>query len=189
VRNGGEEGLDAVAPYAWSILLHHNEHEHFLLAEYANNEVTLEVPVQSHALGAPLWYEVRLTMRTSSGQTLSRTVKLMPETTTIQVQSWPGPATILVDQQEKTPNEMTMVIVGQEHTLEAPAKIIHDQKVGVFRNWVVTPSWPVASAEVESVIVTDRIYTLVAPAEANTYVAYYEYLEPATPNFLPAVRR
>src|SRR5690606_18715 len=67
VRAGGTTGLVQDEPYAWTILLHHNDHAHILLAEYISSEVELEIPIESHAIGVPLWYEVRLTMRTESG--------------------------------------------------------------------------------------------------------------------------
>ena len=186
-REGGIVGLDPETPYAWTILLHHNEHAHILLAEYANSEVMLEIPTHSHALGVPLWYEVRLMMRTASGQMIRSTLNLMPQTTTIQAQSWPGSTLLLLDQQVQAPEDKTTVIVGQEHTLEAAERLIHNGQVGVFKNWVVTPSWPEVNAADQTVIVTERVYTLTVPAEANTYVAFYEYVGPATAIFLPNV--
>ena len=186
-RENGIVGLDSEAPYAWTVLLHHNEHAHIVLAGYANSEVTLDMPTHSHALGAPLWYEVRLVMRTASGQMIRSTLNLMPQTTTIQAQSWPGTTVILLDQQIQAPEDKTTVIVGQEHTLEAAERLIHNGQVGVFKNWVITPSWPEVSAADQTVIVTERVYTLTVPAEANTYVAFYEYVGPATAIFLPNV--
>ena len=186
-REDGTVGLDDAVPYAWTILLHHNEHAHILLAEYANSEVMIDIPTHTHALGVPLWYEVRLVMRTASGQMIRSTVNLLPQTTTIQAQSWPGPTVILLDQKIQAPADMTVVIVGQEHTLEASDRLIHDGKVGVFKNWVVTPSWPEVRTADQTVIVTDRVYTLTVAAEANTYVAFYEYVGPATAIYLPNV--
>src|SRR5690606_21339806 len=46
-RPEGLAGLDPVNPYAWTILLHHNDHAHVLLAEYLDNETTLEIPLES----------------------------------------------------------------------------------------------------------------------------------------------
>lgn len=188
-RSGGNEGLDPTTPYAWTILLHHNEHAHVQVAEYANSEVLLDIPMESHALGAPLWYEVRLAMRTANGQVIRNTLEVRPQTTTIQAQSWPGPARILLDRQLQNPDDLTVVIVGQEHILEAPERIVYHGKVGKFRNWVVTASWPAANIAGETEIITERVYELVAPVEAQSYVAFYEYVGPATQSFLPSLYR
>jgi hypothetical protein len=188
-RDGGFAGLDPIAPYAWTILLHHKEHIHYLLADFVSNDVMLKIPLRSHALNSPLWYEVRLAMRTATGQVIQRTVNLLPQTTTIQVQSWPGPSIITIDQQVQEPDELTLVIVGQEYTLEARERMIHDGKVGRFKHWVVTSSWPQGNAGDDEEIVTDRLYTFVVPAEANAYVAFYEYVGQATPNYLPDIDR
>jgi hypothetical protein len=186
-RQGGKEGLHPIQPYAWTILLNHNEHSHYLLAEYINDDVILQVPTKTHALNSPLWYQVQLTMNTANGQKIQRTLDVVPQTTTIQVQSWPAIANIMIDHQVQPPEAQTLVIVGQEYTLEAPQNVIHNGMVGEFTNWVVTPSWPLASAETATVIVTDRVYTLVATAEANTYVAFYEYVRSARNVYLPGV--
>jgi glucose/arabinose dehydrogenase/PKD repeat protein len=188
-RQGDTDGLDPDAPYAWTILLHHNEHAHYLLAEYINEEVLLDVPTKTHSLGATLWYEVQLTMRTENGQEIQRVLELRPRTTTIQVQSWPGPANLTIDQQLREPDDLTVVVVGQEYMLEAPERIVHDGMVGTFLHWVITPSWPRASAEGDDLFVSDRVYALVAPPEANTYVAFYEYSRPARTLHLPSVTR
>jgi hypothetical protein len=172
--------------------LHHNEHEHFELAGFAGKEVLLELPVEGHALNATLYYEITLAMRTVDGQTLYSRYILRPQVTTIQTLSWPGPATVTIDQLAQAPGQIVQVTVGDEHILEAPERIVHEGKVGVFRNWVVTPSWPQvsggeANSEIEAVIVTERVYNLVVPVEASTYIAFYEYVQPAAQTFLPSI--
>lgn len=189
VRSGGTSGLDPVKPYAWTILLHHNDHVHFLVAEFVGSEVVLDIPVESHAVGSPLSYEIILTMRTEGGQTIRTSYVLRPQTTTIQVASWPGPTPILLNQQELMPGDTMMLIVGEQHILEAPERIVHQGNVGLFKNWVVTPSWPAASSVDEAVIVPDRVFALTAQPEAYTYIAFYEYYAPATFSYFPTVRK
>jgi PKD repeat protein len=192
MRTVGTTGLDPEAPYAWTILLHHNEHAHILLAEYISNTVTLDIPIHTHALGVPLWYEVELAMRTASGQILRTVYELRPQTTTIQLQSWPGQTAIHLNQQRKFPQELTTVIVGQEYVVEAPESIVYNGQVGRFQHWFVTNSWPGADtvgAEIAETgeIIAERQYTLTATIEPKTYIAYYEYIGTASQNFLPSV--
>jgi hypothetical protein len=85
------------------------------------------------------------------------------------------------------PEQKTAVIVGQQLTLEAPERMIYDQKVGKFTYWIVTNSWSVELASGDTVTVPDRRHVFFASTEAMTYVAFYEYVAPATLNFLPSV--
>jgi glucose/arabinose dehydrogenase len=188
-RMEGTTGLDPAAPYAWTILLHHNEHAHVLVAQYVSNDVTLDVPTHTHALGAPLWYEVQLSMRTVSGQVLQIIYALQPETTTIQLQSWPGQTVLRLNQQQKFSTDYTTVIVGQEYTLEAPENLIYNSHIGVFKNWVVADSWPEANIAGGTEIIAERVYTLIASAEPKSYIAFYVYTGIANLNFLPSVIR
>jgi PKD repeat protein len=188
-REGGTEGLAPVDPYAWTILLHHNEHAHILLAQYRSNEVMLDIPTMTHALGVPLWYEVQLEMRTESGQVIRANYELRPETTTIQVQSWPGETAITINQQQKSSDQVTTVIVGQEYTLEAPEMITYNAKTGKFKNWVVTDSWPEAIVAGGTETIAERSYTLIASTVPKTYIAFYEYVGAASENFLPSVEK
>src|SRR5690606_3237136 len=114
-RVGDTAGLDPVAPYSWSILLNHNEHQHVLVNEYFGSEVLLEIPTYTHSLNSPLWYEIQLSMHTASGQVLRITHDLRPQTTWIEGQSWPGEAIITLNQQLLEPERPAMVIVGQEY--------------------------------------------------------------------------
>jgi hypothetical protein len=193
-RDGDTTGLDPLAPYSWTLLLHHNIHVHTVLSEDFHDELLLDIPTRAHDLGSPLWYEVRLAMHTDTGQILQSALTVKPQTTTLQVQSWPAPARITLDQQERDPDELTTVIVGQAIALDASATIIYDQKVGKFKNWVVTESWPTLIAaerpQTEAAeIIPHRHYTLVVPATAMTYVAFYEYVGPAMLNYLPTLHR
>lgn len=193
VRSSGVDDLDPDAPYEWAILLHHNDHAHIMMSGFVSTTAQLNIPTQVHALDMYLWYEVQLTMRTASGQTLFTNYALHPQTTSIQVQSWPGPTLLTVNQQAKEPETATLAIVGQTYTIEAPQAIIYNGRVGFFKNWVVTPSWPVVNianeVENETEKVTDRVYTFVAPEDAMTYIAFYEYLSTANDIFLPDVQR
>lgn len=202
-RDIGVDDLDADAPYEWSVLLHHNDHAHILMSGFVSDTVLLDIPTETHALDMYLWYEVQLTMRTASGQTLLTNYELRPQTTSIQLQSWPGPTFLTVNQQAKSPSQTTLAIVGQTYTIEAPQAIVHNGRVGFFKNWVVTPSWPVVNIanlnenwnEIENEIenetekVTDRVYTFRATDEAVTYIAFYEYLTTANIVLLPSIRR
>jgi glucose/arabinose dehydrogenase len=187
VRNGDSAGLDPTAPYAWTILLHHNEHAHVLMAGYVSNETVLDIPLHSHALGVPLWYEVQLTMHTDSGQKIQTIYEVRPQTTTIQLQSWPGQSVLKLNQQQRMPTELTTVIAGQEYTLEAPEFMIFEGKVGQFKNWVVTDSWSTASIAGGTQTIEDRQFSLVAAADPKTYIAFYEAVGVANRIFLPSI--
>jgi glucose/arabinose dehydrogenase len=186
-RTVGKTGLDEVAPYSWSLYLHHDEHVHIMVTEYISDSIDLEIPLHTHELGGHLWYEIELVMRTDSGQLLRTAYELGPETTTIQVQSWPGKMPLMIDQQVRLPDELTTVIVGQEYMLEAPARMINKGMVGEFRYWIVANSWPVAGIAAPSQTITDRQHVVKAIAEPKTYIAFYEFIEIANASFLPSV--
>jgi PKD repeat protein len=186
-RVGDTTGLDPVAPYSWTVLLHHNEHIHVLINEYFNSEMSLDIPTEAHALNSSLWYEIKLSMHTASGQVLLITHELRPQTTWIQALSWPGHAMIQLNQQLLDPEQPVLAIVGQKYVLEATPMIIHDFKVGEFKNWVVTDGWPVASVAGETETIAERRLELVATPESKTYVAFYDYVRAATFNYLPAL--
>jgi hypothetical protein len=112
---------------------------------------------------------------------------LQPQTTTIQLQSWPGQTALKIDQQRKLADELTMVIVGQEYTLEAPATMIYQGRVGQFKNWLVADSWPVADSAGATQIISDRIYAVTVFDDPKTYIAFYEYTEIANASFLPTI--
>jgi hypothetical protein len=166
-------------------LQHHNTHTHVVLTDYFAGEVLLELPTETHAMDASIWYEIQLSMHTAAGQVLSISRTLRPQTASIQTLSWPGSATITLNRQQQVPERPATVVVGQEYVLEANEIIVHDLMVGKFKNWVVTGSWPGAIIAGEPEIVTDRRLELIASAESKTYVAFYEYLQPAVINYLP----
>jgi len=186
-RVGDTEGLDPVSPYSWTILLHHNEHDHVLTSGYITSAVELVIPVEPHTLGVPISYEIRLEMRTANGQRLHTSYRLRPETTMVQVQSWPGQTVITIDQQKKLPTESTTLIVGEQYMLEAPEEIVYNGKVGIFKNWVVTGSWEGITAAGGTQTIADRQYALVAGGPPSTYIAFYEYTKPAKFIYLPNV--
>ncbi len=190
MRAGNITGLDPVAPYVWTVLLHHNEHIHFYISAAVDDEVTLQIPTRTHALGEPIWYEIQLAMHTASGQVLRTTRALYPQTAQIEAQGWPGPALITLDQQLLSPNQSMLVTVGQTYVLEAVEKNVYERKVGRFKNWIVTESWPgavAAGGAGETELVAERRLELVASAASKTYVAFYEYVQPAHLSFLPSL--
>jgi hypothetical protein len=186
-RAAGMTGLDPVAPYAWTVYLHHNEHVHIQVTEQISSEVILELPMEAHALGEPLWYEIELSMRTASGQVLKTNLEVRPQTTTIQVQSWPGESQIKISGRPKGPDEITTLVVGEEYGLEAPASLVSGKYIGKFTNWVVTESWPAANVAGETETVDERSFTFIAAGVPKTYIAFYEYTGVATVTFLPSV--
>lgn len=186
-RATGTTGLDPTAPFAWTIYLHHNEHVHLQVTEYISRAVILELPVEAHALGEPLWYEIELSMRTANGQVIKTSMELRPQTTTIQVQSWPAQSQIKVNGFPKGPQEITTLVVGEEYSLEAPATLVSGGRVGTFTNWVVMESWPAVNIASEMEIITDRSFEFLASEIAKTYIAFYEYVGTANRTFLPHV--
>jgi hypothetical protein len=126
-------------------------------------------------------------MRTVNGQRLHTSYRLRPETTTVQVQSWPGQTVLTIDQQRKLPTESTTLIVGEQYMLEAPEEIVYNGKVGIFKNWVVTGSWEGITGAGGTQTIADRQYMLVAGGPPSTYIAFYEYTKPAEFIFLPNV--
>jgi glucose/arabinose dehydrogenase len=187
MREGDTLGLDPDRPFVWTILLHHNEHIHTVKSEAVGSEVVLDLPTETHALGAPVWYEIQLAMQTASGQVLRTMHELHPQTIHIQSQSWPGKTAITLNQQVQNPDKPTLVIVGQQYVLEAGEIVVHDQKVGRFTHWLVTDAWPVVSTAGETEFVTERRYEFVAPTASKSYIAFYEYLRPARRTYLPAM--
>lgn len=189
-REGGTTGLDPVAPYVWTVLLHHNEHIHSYISAAVGDEVTLQIPTLAHALGEPIWYEIQVAMHTASGQTLRTTHSLYPQIAQIEAQGWPGPTFITLDKELLAPNQPIVVTVGQTYVLEAAEMNIYERKVGQFKNWIVTESWPgavVAGVAGETELVAERRLELVASTDSKTYVAFYEYTQPAYLNFLPSL--
>ena len=187
MREGDTLGLDPDRPFVWTILLHHNEHIHTVKSELVGSEVVLELPTETHALGAPVWYEIQLAMQTASGQVLRTMHELHPQTIHIQAQSWPGETMITLNQQVQDPDEPALAIVGQHYVLEAGEIIVYDQKVGRFTHWLVTDAWPVVSTAAATESITERRYEFAAPTASKSYIAFYEYLRPARLIYLPAL--
>lgn len=187
LREGGTSGLDAATPYVWTILLHHHNHAHTLLSEHLGSDVLLELPTTTHALNVPLWYEIQLAMHTASGQVLHSTYELHPQTSTIQTESWPGPAEITLNGSQQEAGNQVLAIAGQEYVLEAQPTIFYAGKVGQFKNWIVTNGWPQASGIQQSEIVTERRYAFAAGEQPKAFVAYYAYVGPISYIFLPAM--
>jgi hypothetical protein len=145
----------------------------------------LVVSLEPDAGSVPVWFEFQLHMRTAKGKRLSTTYKVLPETTTIQLQSWPATTTFLVNQ-EATSDQVTL-IVGQHYILEAPKVLFYKGEIGKFKNWVVTESWDGAHSAGETLTIPSRRYDFVASEPPVTYIAFYDYEGPAYLEFLPKI--
>jgi glucose/arabinose dehydrogenase len=181
-RVGGKSGLNATSPYIWSIKQHHNQHIHFVTAEYAGDEVTLTVSDNSHAAEVTIWYEVELTMLTEQGQAVRVTRAVYPDVVALDVRSSPGGAGMLLNGVPQASNQPIPAIVGQHFTLEAPEILYHGRSKNRFARWRIAHQ----DAGDEEIITT-RSFELFVTGEAASYVADYEYVAPAQVLFLPSV--
>ena len=183
-RTGGTTGLDAAQPYLWTVLQHHNDHIHPVVADYAAAALDFDIGAESHALDPTIWYEVILTMRAATGQRLEFVKALRPEVAQLLLAYSPGAGNrlITVNQRPQPLGEPLDVIVGQTYRLVAPALLLYGETVGEFDHWSVTSGSPSAA-----LTLPDREIVITAAANSQTYTAHYRDLRRADRVLLPLV--
>ncbi len=186
-RTGDRQDLDPDTPYRWHIDLHHNDHTHPVVTDYAADDVMLEIPLESHDLDSLLWYRVHLTMLTADGIRVRVSHDLPPHLSTLQVVSWPGNAPLTVNQLPIRPLTPVEVVVGQYYELGTAPRILHAGRVADFRVWAVLDSWPIDPDLLGREVLLSRTPTIVAGAQPKIYAAFYTDVGAAQLLMLPLV--
>lgn len=186
-REGGLSGLDATTPYRWDIDLHHNEHTHPVVSDYAAPTVTLAIPVPSHDLASSLWYRVHLTMLTDQGIRVRVSHDVMPHLVDIQLASWPAAARVTLNRMTLPAFTPTPVIVGQSYELYAPARVLVDRRLGAFSTWVIADGWPVQPSSGGIELLDQRNAIIIIGPTPKMYVAFYNDEGPAPLVFVPTL--
>ena len=166
VRTGGKTGLDATTPYIWSIKQHHNEHVHFVTAEYPGDGGILQISDDSHAAEVSIWYETELIMVTDQGQKVRVTRILHPDVVGLDVSSVPSRASMLWNGARQISDQPIAAIVGQRFTLEAPLIHYNGRTKNRFVRWEIT-----TEGNDEREIITERSFELQVGVVKKSYVA------------------
>jgi hypothetical protein len=196
-RRAGMAGLNAGTPYTWDIDFHHNDSVQRTVEQAATNAGILNIPTTTPALAVDDWYRFSLTMHTATGQEVRVQRDLLPTTTSLQLQTWPAPASVRVNQEMRYSGETLPAVVGQVYQLRVAPTLFYDGNVGEFAYWLVADGWPVAAAPGSAGsmptgassqhIVTTRTLSMTAPLTPTTVMAFYEYARPGEKTFLPYI--
>ena len=154
-----EDGVLPASAYSWEIVLHHDRHIHPFIGPVKNTtNGTFTIPVNSEA-SSNSFYEIKLTVTDSSGQTNTQSRLIAPKSASITYSSNIAGASILLDSQPITTPQTEQNVTGVQRSLGAAANQTINGKNYRFVKW----SDDGAANHIISI-----------PAVATTYTAIYE---------------
>lgn len=186
-RRNGAAGLDADTPYTWDIDFYHNDLVQQTVSQAATDAGILNIATATPGLAVNDRYRFSLTMHTATGQEVRVQRDLLPTITTLQLESWPAPTNVSVNQEMRYSGESLPAIVGQVYQLRVAPTLFYAGNVGEFAYWLVADGWPVAAEASAQRIVTTRTLSVTTPLTPTTVMAFYEYARPGDKTFLPFV--
>lgn len=177
-RFAGVEDLDPQQPYRWRIDLHHNQHSHPILVGQPGEQGLFAISRENHDISTDLWYEFRLTMRTSSGREIEVKRALRPALTQIHLTLSPRilQGVLVVDDVRRLVPYTFDGIVGIEHQVVAPLEKLDPAGKFRFVEWV-------------EAMEPQPVLFFTSTVDPMTVTARYELVEPSHAVFLPGVTR
>ena len=125
----------AAANYSWKIVFHHEDHVHPVSATSGATSATLLVPRSGHSYSGSTYYEIFLTVTDSDGLEDTKSVKVYPEKTNLQMRSSPTELAISVDQRTQATPFILDELKGLAVTVHAPEQHYMNGKVYDFVAW------------------------------------------------------
>ncbi|MEM9775713.1 MAG: PQQ-dependent sugar dehydrogenase [Chloroflexota bacterium] len=181
-----QDGLDPDTPYTWQISMHHNEHVHPQIGNLNVMSGTYNISPENHDGDWNLWYRFDLTMKTDTGQEIKVSKEILPQHTTLFVNSQPYAFDIKVNGGVQPSPYSFTAISGVQQKLEPSNEVFFGGDFGRFEHWLVTPGWGTPrSPSVE--ITTTRILEFDAPVERTMYSVQYVYDRPGLKTYLPSI--
>lgn len=154
-----EDGVLPASAYSWVVIFHHDTHTHpFIPPIDGVTAGTFTVPNSGHT-ETNVWYQIRLTVTDSSGQTAVATRDIYPQLVNLTIDT-NVPGLVLKLDSQPTPGGVVPSIIGLIRTLEAPESQILNGKTYDFIGWSDGQPW--ASR------------TLWTPYEDSTFRAMYQ---------------
>jgi glucose/arabinose dehydrogenase/PKD repeat protein len=169
-----EDGTLPGSALAWTVVFHHEGHEHPGPGGTTGASGSFAVPTSGHDFTGTTSYELILTATDSTGLSRSTSITLTPEKVQLTIASTPPGLTVLVDDLPHATPYTFDTLIGFRHTLDATGP----QTLGAAR--YAFSSWSDGGAKVHAIIVptTDRTITAsYAETVATGLVAAYSFDE------------
>lgn len=154
-----EDGTLATSTYQWMIVFHHDTHVHpgpTVLS--GSNSGSFTIP-NTGEKSANVFYRIFLIVTDSEGMTDSAYVDILPNTSTITLNTQPSGLTVHLDGQPFTTPYSVLSVEGMYRMINAPYSEMLGQSQMLFTNWNIGGT---------------LTQTLPTPVNDQTYLAYYD---------------
>ena len=152
-----EDGALPPSAFEWTVLFHHNTHTHPFQEYSGVTSGTFTIPTTGETAD-DVWYRIYLTVTDSDNLTHTVTRDVLPNKSTITLESNVSGLQVLLDGQPRTTPYSFVGVVGISRTLEAPSS---QNLGGTIYNY---ESWSDGGS---------RLHTISTPVSDTTFTATY----------------
>lgn len=154
-----EDGTIPASKYDWTVVLHHQTHEHPFLSDIdGTTGGTFKIPVDVE-VDPVQFYRIQLTVTDSAGVQTTNFVDIKPRTSTFTLASNVAGVTLTLDGQSKTAGTQTLGVVGTRRRIDAPQFQTVNGTTYEFVGWSDSGA---------------RFHDIFTPAQDTTYTATYQ---------------
>ena len=161
-----EDGALAGSSLNWTIVFHHETHEHPGPGPFTGSSGSFTVPVSGHDFTGNTSYEIVLTATDSSGLSSSTSVLVYPQKVNVTFASSPSGLTVVVDSLAHTTPYTFDSLVGFQHDVDVPSPQASGGSSYAFASWSDGGA---------------RSHTVTVPSVDRTYTASFTAAAPAGP--------
>lgn len=130
-----EDGTLPASAYSWTIIFHHDTHNHpFLGPINGATNGSFVIPTQGET-AANVWYRIHLAVTDSGGQAHASFVDVVPRTTEVSLTTSPQGFQLTLDGQPQTPPFSTTGVVGMSRTLGSDSPQTLNGDIYIFESW------------------------------------------------------
>jgi glucose/arabinose dehydrogenase len=161
-----EDGGLSGSSLGWTIVFHHETHEHPGPGPFTGSSGSFTVPASGHDFTGNTSYEIVLTATDSSGLSSSTSVLVYPQKVNVTFASIPSGLTVVVDSLAHTTPYTFDSLVGFQHDVDVPSPQVSGGSSYAFASWSDGGA---------------RGHTVTVPSVDRTYTASFAAAAPPGP--------